>query len=413
MKAEIVTIGDELLIGQIVDTNSAFIAKSLNKIGVEIHQITSIEDERKHILSTLEEAQKRADIVLITGGLGPTKDDITKKCLCEFLNDTLVEDKAVLAHIEELFEKYIDTPISDLNRSQALVPSKAEVLTNRYGTAPGMWMKHNDTVYISMPGVPYEMKALIEQEVIPRIRNRYNRPVILHKTILTYGMGESAIAEKIEEWEEALPPTISLAYLPSLGKVRLRLSTRGEDFQQMETELNKQISVLKTYIGDSIKGIEEESSIEEKIGALLRDKQATLATAESFTGGRLASIFTEHPGSSDFFRGSVVTYATQTKIDILGISEELLAEHSVVSEAVASEMAKKVQQLYKSDYAIATTGNAGPEKGDSDAEVGTVFLALATPKAVFTEEFHFGNSREKVIGKSVNKCLELLLEKLQ
>ncbi|WP_417885644.1 CinA family nicotinamide mononucleotide deamidase-related protein [Zunongwangia sp.] len=412
MRAEIVTIGDEILIGQIIDTNSAFIAKVLNRIGVEIHQITSIEDDRDHILSTLEEAQKRADIVLITGGLGPTKDDITKKCLCEFLNDSLVENKEVLAHVEELFEKYIDTPISDLNRSQALVPSKAEILKNKYGTAPGMWIQHNDTVYVSMPGVPYEMKGLIEDEVIPRIKNRYNRPVILHKTILTLGMGESAIAEKIEPWEDALPDAIRLAYLPSLGKVRLRLSMRGEDIQEMEAEIEAQISELNNYIGDIIKGIEEENSIEEIIGDILRNKKASLSTAESFTGGRLASLFTEHSGSSGFFKGSVVTYATQSKIDILGISEDLLAKHSVVSEAVACEMAKKVKELYKTDYAIATTGNAGPSKGDSNAEVGTVFLAFATPEKVFAREFNFGNSREKVVGKSVNKSLEILLNAL-
>ena len=412
MNAEIITIGDEILIGQIIDTNSAYIAKELNKIGVSIHQITSIEDEWNHILTTLGEAQKRADIVIITGGLGPTKDDITKKCLCEFFNDTLVKDEEVLAHVEELFEKYIDTPISDLNRMQALVPSKAEVLKNSYGTAPGMWLKKDSTVFVSMPGVPYEMKALMQDEVIPRIIERFKRPFILHKTVLTLGMGESAIAEKIESWEEALPAHIRLAYLPNLGKVRLRLSTKGSDPKIMEQEVDDQIASLSQIIGDIIKGVEEEDPIEVQIGNLLKEKNASLATAESFTGGRLASIFTKNAGSSAFFKGSVVAYATEAKVNILGVSQELIDKNSVVSNEVACEMARKVKALYQTDYAIATTGNAGPSKGDSDADVGTVFLAIATPHHVFAREFNFGNHRDKVVGKAVNKCMELVLEEI-
>lgn len=412
MNAEIITIGDEILIGQIIDTNSAYIAKELNKIGVSIHQITSIEDEWNHILTTLDEAQKRADIVIITGGLGPTKDDITKKCLCEFFNDTLVKDEEVLAHVEELFEKYIDTPISDLNRMQALVPSKAEVLKNSYGTAPGMWLKKDDTVFISMPGVPYEMKALMQDEVIPRIRERFKRPFILHKTVLTFGMGESAIAEKIESWEEALPAHIRLAYLPNLGKVRLRLSTKGSDPKIMEQEVDDQIASLSQIIGDIIKGVEEEDPIEVQIGNLLKEKNASLATAESFTGGRLASIFTKNAGSSAFFKGSVVAYATEAKVNILGVSQELIDKHSVVSNEVACEMARKVKALYQTDYAIATTGNAGPSKGDSDADVGTVFIAIATPDHVFARELNFGNHRDKVVGKAINKCMELVLDEI-
>ncbi|MDN3593414.1 CinA family nicotinamide mononucleotide deamidase-related protein [Zunongwangia endophytica] len=412
MNAEIITIGDEILIGQIIDTNSAYIAKALNKIGVSIHQITSIEDDWDHILDTLKDAQQRADIVIITGGLGPTKDDITKKCLCEFFDDELVKDEGVLAHVEELFRKYIDTPISDLNRMQALVPSKAEVLTNKFGTAPGMWLKKDDTVFVSMPGVPYEMKGLMEVEVIPRIIERFKRPVILHKTVLTYGMGESAIAEKIEDWEDALPPHIRLAYLPNLGKVRLRLSTKGSDLAAMEQEINDQIASLKNIIGEIIRGIEEEDPIEVQIGHLLKKKNASLATAESFTGGRLASLFTEYPGSSAFFKGSVVAYATSAKLNILGVPKELIEEYSVVSNQVACEMAKRVKALYGTDYAIATTGNAGPEKGDSDADVGTVFIAIATPETVYAKEYSFGNHREKVVGKAVNKSLELILDEI-
>ncbi|CAL67210.1 competence/damage-inducible protein A [Christiangramia forsetii] len=408
MIAEIVTIGDEILIGQVVDTNSAYISKELNKIGVSVHQITSIEDDRTHILQTLKEASQRADIIIITGGLGPTKDDITKKCLCEFFDDKLVRNKKVLKHIEELFDKYIDTPISDLNRDQALLPSKAIALHNEYGTAAGMWFDNGGKVYISMPGVPYEMRGLMEREIIPRLMQNYSRPVILHKTVVTYGLGESAIAEKIESWEDNLPKEIKLAYLPNLGRVRLRLSARGDNEDHLRNLIDSQITALHEYIGDIIFGYEDEDPVEVVIGKMLAERNWSLSTAESFTGGRLASKFTKAPGSSASFKGSLVCYFTEAKKELLNVSEELIKKHSVVSAEVAKAMAQGARDKFHTEFAIATTGNAGPSKGDSDADLGTVFIGIATPDGVTAHQFNFGNHREKVVGKSVNKAMELL-----
>ncbi|TRO65288.1 competence/damage-inducible protein A [Christiangramia sabulilitoris] len=412
MTAEIITIGDEILIGQIVDTNSAYISKELNKIGVSVHQITSIQDEREHILQTLTEASQRADIIIITGGLGPTKDDITKKCLCEFFDDKLVRNDKVLRHIEELFEKYIDTPISDLNRDQALLPSKATALHNEYGTAAGMWFEDQGKVFVSMPGVPYEMRVLMEREVIPGLMRTFSRPVIIHRTVITYGLGESAIAEKIESWEDNLPAEIKLAYLPNLGRVRLRLSARGVDENYLNKLLDTQIDLLHEIIGDIIFGLEDDDSLEVVISKLLVQKEWTLSTAESCTGGRLASNFTREPGSSASFKGSVVCYSTTSKTELLDIPEEIIKKYSVVSAQVAKAMATGARNKFHTDFAISTTGNAGPTKGDSDADLGVVFIGIATPKGVEAYEFNFGNHREKVIGKSVNKAMQLIQESI-
>lgn len=413
MFAEIITIGDEILIGQIVDTNSAFIAKQLNKIGISIYQITSVQDERKHILTALAEAKTRAQVVLVTGGLGPTKDDITKHTFCEFFDDTLVRDEKVLHHIEELFEKYITTTkISEINRDQALIPSKATALHNAYGTAPGMWIKEDGTVFISLPGVPFEMKNLMTNVVIPKLAKEFERPYIVHKTLVTYGLGESAIAEKIENWEANLPKFIKLAYLPNLGKVRLRLSAKGADKEVLEQSVVAEMQKLHLLIGDIIYGIEDEETLEEVVAKLITSKGFTLATAESFTGGKIAEHITAIPGASVYFKGSVVSYATQTKIEVLKVPESVIEEHSVVSEEVAIHMAKNVQNLLNTDFAIATTGNAGPTKGDSDADVGTVYIGIATPKEVFAHKFMMGNHRERIVQKSVNKAFELLQKEI-
>lgn len=412
MLAEIITIGDEILIGQIVDTNSAFIAKELNKIGISVYQITSVQDEKAHILSALADARSRVDIVLVTGGLGPTKDDITKHTFCEFFNDVLVEDKAVLQHVEMLFEKYIATPISEVNRKQAMVLGKAEVLHNAHGTAPGMWVHEEGTTFISMPGVPFEMKNLMIAQVLPKLIGFYERPHIIHKTIVTYGLGESAIAERIEAWEDALPGYIKLAYLPNLGRVRLRLTAKGQDRKMLEDGIAVESAKLLPLIGDIIFGTEDDESIEEAIAKLLTAKQMTLATAESFTGGKIASRITGVPGASAYFMGSVVSYATAVKESVLQVPAELIKLHSVVSGEVAMAMAQGVQQLLKCDFAIATTGNAGPTKGDSNAEVGTVYIAIATPRGVFAEKFSMGNHRERVVQKSVNKAFELLQKEI-
>jgi nicotinamide-nucleotide amidase len=412
MKATIVTVGDEILIGQIVDTNSGLIAKMLDKIGISVHEMLSITDDRLHILKTLSQLQNQVDLVIITGGLGPTKDDITKKTLCEYFDDQLIVDQNVLSHVTQLIEGFFKRPITQINKDQALVPSKCEVLFNQVGTAPGMWMLKENTVFISLPGVPYEMKYLMENQVIPKLITKYKRPFIVHRTILTYGVGESLLSERIENWEDSLPEFIKLAYLPSPGRVRLRLTARGENEDVLQNEIRIQIEKLQTLISDCIVGFEEDETLEVVLGKLLTEKNLTIATAESCTGGKIASYLSSVSGSSKYFKGSVVSYATQSKIDILGISEDIINEHSVVSAAVCEAMAKQVQKMFKADFTIATTGNAGPSKGDSNAEIGTVFITIATPKELLTEEFQFGEPREKVINRAVNKGLELIYKEI-
>jgi nicotinamide-nucleotide amidase len=412
LTAEIITIGDEILIGQIVDTNSAFLGKAFNKIGISIYQITSVQDEKAHILKAMQEAEDNADIIIITGGLGPTKDDVTKHTICEYFDDTLVENKDVLAHVEYLFSKYITTPISDLNRQQAMVPSKAKVLMNRFGTAPGMWLEKNGKVFVSLPGVPYEMKALISNEVIPALRSKFKFPYIKHKTVLTYGLGESAIANRIEAWEDALPDFLKLAYLPSLGRVRLRISGKTNDKSQLEHAIEEQVQLLLPQIADIFVGFEDEGTIEVIVGNLLKQNEKTLAVAESCTGGLIAKSLTANAGASSFFKGSVVTYATESKVNVLKVSEDDIKTYSVVSQQVAEQMAENVRQLYNADYGISTTGNAGPSKGDSDAEVGTVWIAITTKEGTMSQVFNFGNHRDKVIMKATNKAFEMLQKEI-
>jgi nicotinamide-nucleotide amidase len=412
MKAAIVTIGDEILIGQIVDTNSAYIAKALDKIGIATHEMLSISDDKQHILNTFQSLQNKVEVVIITGGLGPTKDDITKKTFCDYFQDTLIENEAVLTHVKSIIEGIYKRPITQINRDQALVPSTAKVLFNQTGTAPGMWMEKENTVFISLPGVPYEMKYLIDNEVIANLVQKFERPYIIHQTIMTYGTGESLIAEQIEEWEDKLPDYIKLAYLPSPGKVRLRLTARGEDKELLQTAIAQQVKMLDELIHDIIVGYNEDEAIEVMLGRLMAEKGITLATAESCTGGKIASTLTSVSGASNYFKGSVVSYATQTKIDVLGVSKSIIDEFSVVSAQVATEMALGIQKLAQVDYAIATTGNAGPAKGDTAADLGIVFIAIATPAGVFVEEFNFGQPREKVIDRAVGKSLELVYKEI-
>ena len=408
MQAEIITIGDEILIGQIVDTNSAFIGKELNKIGVSVYQITSVQDDKEHILKAFAEAEENADIIIITGGLGPTKDDITKHTLAEYFNDSLVQNDIVLKHIEHLFAKYISTPISDINRQQALVPSKAKVLMNSFGTAPGMLLEKADKTFISLPGVPYEMKALITNEVLPYLQKKYNRPHIIHKTLMTYGLGESAIASRIEAFENNLPKEIKLAYLPNLGKVRLRLSAKSFDKEKIESEINRLSKELISYVDDIFVGFEDESSIEALIGKLLTKNNKTLAIAESCTGGNISKMITSVPGASHYFVGSVISYSEKVKIETLDVPKALIEKYSVVSAEVTESMALSIQQKYNTDFAIAVTGNAGPSKDKTDESVGKVFIAIAFPKGVIVNDFNFGQPREKVIQRASVKALELL-----
>jgi nicotinamide-nucleotide amidase len=412
MKAAIVTIGDEILIGQIVDTNSSYIAKALDKIGIETHEMVSISDDKTHILQTFRKLQNRVQVVIITGGLGPTKDDITKKTFCDYFDDYLVENEEVLSHVKALIEGIYKRPITPINIEQALVPSTAKVFFNKVGTAPGMWMEKEETVFISLPGVPYEMKYLMDHDVIPSLVSKFERPFIIHQTLMTYGRGESLIAEQIETWEDNLPDFIKLAYLPSPGKVRLRLTARGANKEQLQAEITKQVQQLDLLLHDIIVGYNEDEAIEVVLGRLLTENKFTLATAESCTGGKIAATLTAVSGASNYFKGSVVSYATSAKISILGVSKATIERHSVVSAEVATEMALGLQKMMQVDYAIATTGNAGPVKGDSAAEVGIVFIAIATPDSVFVEEFNFGQPREKVIDRTVGKSLELLYKEI-
>jgi len=413
MKAELITIGDEILIGQIVNTNAVFLSKALNKIGIEIAQITSISDDKETIIKTLDDTVLRAQVVILTGGLGPTKDDLTKHTLCEYFNDTLIENKEILAHIEEIFAKYITTPINNENRKQALLPSKARVLKNEHGTASGMWFEKGDQVIISLPGVPFEMKSLMTNKVIPALQDHYTRPFILHKTVLTYGLGESVIAERLIDWENNLPKDIKLAYLPNLGRVRLRLSSKGNDEALLLKRVNDQIDTLLPFIEDIFVGFEDETSLEIRVQERFIAQGKTLAIAESCTGGLIASRLTKNPGSSAFFNGAAITYHTQSKIDVLGVSEALIKTHSVVSEAVAASMAQQVRKKFNATIGVATTGNAGPLKGDSDAEIGTVCIAIASEKETVTEKFLFGIHRERVVEKAVNKALEMIYKQLE
>lgn len=412
MTAEIITIGDEILIGQTVDTNSTFIAKEFNKIGLSINRISSIKDAEVDILNTLQRSVNCSDIVIVTGGLGPTNDDITKNTLLKFFNDKLITDRNVLDNIKFLWKKYIKQPLLQVNIDQSLVPSKAHVFINNNGSAPGLWMTKDKTTFIFLPGVPFEMKALIKHSVIPKILKEFSLPHILHKTILTYGMGESSIAEKIKEWEDNLPVDISFAYLPSLGRVKLRLSTKGVDLSKITANIQFQIDKLIPLIKDVFVGYEEDESIQKLISNRLIKNNSTISLAESFTGGKIADSLVSIIGASTFFKGSLVCYSTESKKNILKIDEDIIKKHTVVSSHVVESMAIKVKEMFSSDYGLATTGNAGPDKGDSAKEIGTVYIGIATPKEVYSFEFNFGNSRERVTLKSVNKSFELLLKEL-
>ncbi|PQJ73978.1 competence/damage-inducible protein A [Polaribacter gangjinensis] len=412
MKAEIITIGDEILIGQIVDTNSQWIGSELNKIGVSVYQITSIQDDQQHILNALKEAQERADIVIITGGLGPTKDDITKKTIAAFFNDTeLIEYPEVIEHIKTLFAK-VNHPFREIQKYQAQLPSKATLLKNNFGTAPGMWFFENNIVFVSLPGVPYEMKGLMTNEVLPRIQQQFQLPFIIHKTIMTYGQGESVIAEIIEDFENNLPSHIKLAYLPSFGRVRLRLTGKGNQKEALEKELEEKIKQLYQLLPDIITGLDDDHSLEKTIGDILTQKGKTLCTAESLTGGKIAATFVSEAGASAYFKGSFVTYTAEAKINLLGVSSETIKKNTVVSKEVALEMAKAAKEKLQTNFAIAVTGNAGPTTDHNDKSVGLVYIALITDEKTIVEEFNFGQPREKVINRTVSKSLEILRKEL-
>ncbi|NVK07901.1 MAG: competence/damage-inducible protein A [Tenacibaculum sp.] len=408
MNAEIITIGDEILIGQIVDTNSQWIGQELNKIGISVYQISSIQDEKQHILNALKEAESRADIVIITGGLGPTRDDITKKTIAEYFQDNkIVEYPEVVDNIKYLFKK-VNHPFNEIQKYQAQLPSKATLLMNRLGTAPGMWFYENNTVFVSLPGVPYEMKGLMKYSVLPKLQSTFKLPFISHRTIMTVGTGETIIAERISDWEDSLPDFIKLAYLPSYGSVRLRLSAKGNDEDLLAKEMEKQVAALYELIPEIIVGDDNETSLEKEVGKQLKKYGKTVATAESLTGGKIASTIVSVSGASSYFMGGFVTYTAALKQQILGVSKETIDKFTVVSKEVAKEMAKGCLEKLQTDFAISVTGNAGPTTDHNDKSVGLVYIGIATQSRVEVHEFNFGQPREKVINRTVTKSLELL-----
>ncbi|MCF8372982.1 MAG: competence/damage-inducible protein A [Bacteroidales bacterium] len=405
-KAEIITIGDEILIGQIVDTNSAWMAQKLNEIGIQVVQISSISDDKQHIIAALDEAQQRADIILISGGLGPTNDDITKLTLAEYFNSTLIENKEALDKIKDMLDKR-GIAISKINRDQALVPHNCTPISNYYGTAMGMWFEKSGKIIISMPGVPFEMKGIMEREIIPRLSKLAGDFHIVHKTLLVLGYPESILAQTISSWEDNLPEGLKLAYLPSPGKVRLRLSMTGRDEVFILKTLSEEIEKLEKIIPDAIVN-DDEAPIQESLGNLLRQAGKTISTAESCTGGKIAHYITSVPGSSDYFKGSIIAYSNETKENILGIKHESLLKYGAVSKAVVEEMAVGARLLLKTDYAVATSGIAGPGGGTEEKPVGTTWIAVSSSKQLVSEKFIMGDHRERNIEKATITALDMV-----
>jgi len=404
--AEIITIGDEILIGQIVDTNSAWMAQQLNNAGIRVKQISSVSDDRQHILTALAEASNRADIILITGGLGPTKDDITKKTLAEYFGVGMVESKEALDNVNRIFAKY-NRPLLEVNRLQAEVPENCEVILNKNGTAPGMWFNHEGKVYVSMPGVPFEMMYMVEEEVIPKLKNTFTLPVIIHKTILTAGEGESFLAEKIADIEDSVPPYIKLAYLPKLGQVRLRLSAYGDDADLLKQKVDEFAARIVERVGINVV-TQEDIPLEKALLNIMIGKGLTLSVAESCTGGYISHLFTQHAGSSKVFLGGAVSYSNQLKESLLGVKDETIQKYGAVSEETVTEMVAGALKNFKSDFAIAVTGIAGPDGGTPDKPVGTVWIGVASAKQTSIKKFTFSSKRIQNIERSAMSALSML-----
>jgi len=406
MLAEIITIGDEILIGQIVDTNSAWMAQQLNLIGLKVKQISSVSDDAQHILEALSLAEKRADLILITGGLGPTKDDITKHTLCTYFNTKLIRNTTVENQVIQFFRDRDREP-GNINLQQADVPEICTVIENQQGTAPGMWFDKGEKVFVSMPGVPYEMMAMMEQNILPMLKKKFKTPYIYHRTLLTQGVGESQLAQWIAEWEDALPPHIKLAYLPSPGTVRLRLSASGAEEKVLKEDVDVQIEKVKLLIGRNIFG-EGEQTLAEVIQELMISKGLKLALGESCTGGFVSHLITSIPGSSAYYQGGVIPYQNEMKTFWLGVNDETLAKHGAVSEEVVKEMASGLCDVFQSDYSIAISGIAGPGGATKDKPVGLVWVAIGTPDNIITRKLQFGSNRIRNIQMTALSSLNLL-----
>ncbi|QKG52215.1 competence/damage-inducible protein A [Hymenobacter sp. BRD67] len=410
MYVEIMTIGDELLYGQVVDTNSAFMGQQLGSLGLRVRQITSVSDRADEIVAALDQARQRVKVILTTGGLGPTKDDLTKHVLARYFGRELVLHEPTLRHVEEIFKRF-NRPMLDVNRQQALVPAGCEVLPNAVGTAPGMWLEDGGTVFISMPGVPFEMKKLMTDQVLPRLQAKFQLAPIEHVVIMTAGLGESFLAEKIKDWEAALPANVKLAYLPSLGSVRLRLTGTADDEPNLRDRMLKLLPALREHIGSYIFA-EEDISLEVAVGRLLQAKGWQLGTAESCTGGAVAQRITSVPGSSAYFRGSVVAYDNDLKESLLGVNAETLGQHGAVSEPTVREMAEGARARLGCDVALATSGIAGPGGGTPLKPVGTICIACATPAGTVSRQFSVDRGRQTNIEYTTQAVLILLWQQL-
>ncbi len=411
MKATIVTIGDEILIGQILDTNSRYISRALNAHGIVVAERTSIGDNRAQIVETLDRALSQSEIVIITGGLGPTKDDITKHTLCDYFGSTLRYDEVEAEHIRTMLEVR-NIAFNDLNRGQAMVPECCTVLHNAHGTAPGMWFEREGRVVISLPGVPFEMQHLIDEEVMPRLTARFELREIVHRTMITFGIAESILAERIAEWEEALPEYLHLAYLPAPNVVRLRLSAYEVEGKEVSREIDAQFEKLRTIIPDNIAGFEE-ATVEELVHNILINKGMTLAVAESCTGGMIASKFTAQAGASAYFLCGVVSYSNESKNKVLGVQMSDIAQYGAVSEQVAKAMAQGARVISGADFAISTTGIAGPTGGSKEKPVGTVWIGVATPEKCFALLKNCSTDRSQIISRATAYAITMLYNELK
>jgi nicotinamide-nucleotide amidase len=410
MKAAIITIGDEILIGQTVDTNSAWMGAELSKSGFDVYQMTSIHDRREDIIYALNESAGKADVVLITGGLGPTSDDITKQTLCDYFNTRLVTNDEVLSMIKVMMSRR-NFPLNENNLRQAEVPESCRVLTNATGTAPGMWFEQNKTVFISMPGVPYEMKYIMTEHVLPELNKRFTSQVIVHRNIMTYGTFEAKLAEILTEFEAGLPENIKLAYLPASGVIKLRLSAVGSNKNTLLDLINNKVDQLYKIIPEFIYG-ENEESIEMVIGKLLKAKNKTVSAAESCTGGEISHMITSIPGSSAYYKGSLIAYANSVKIQLLGVHEDIIEKNGAVSEKVVREMAVGARNLFNTDYAVATSGIAGPEGGTETKPVGTIWISVASDEGIISVKHVFGNDRNLNIRRFSLAALNLLRKQI-
>lgn len=411
INAEIITIGDEILIGQILDTNSHWISVELDLLGIKVHKKTSIRDEERAIYEELDSAFKRSDIIIMTGGLGPTKDDITKKTIASYFDVTLKRDEEILKHVKMLYEKR-NRKMNDNNIAQADLPENCTALVNHWGTASGMWFEHNGKILISLPGVPMEMKNLLKSEGFPRIKKYFQTPSIRHLTVRTIGIGESDLMSLIEEWEINLPTHIKLAYLPRLGQVRLRLSGVGTNAKELENELESQAQKLESLIPKYVFG-RNETEIQNHIGDELKKRKATLSTAESCTGGHLAHLITSVPGSSAYYKGSVISYDNEIKTEELSVDSKSIENHGAVSEEVIGQMAENIRKKYKTDFALASSGIAGPDGGTKDKPVGTIWIALSDENGTVCRKLQLGNDRVTNIKFTSQSLLNLLRKRLK